>query len=304
MVTNNDLHRFAFKQLLQQQNYALLCNFDAEKVAQLCNAETQARCLPEPDVWLVDISEEGVANILEQLLEHSPQPIVLHDEAVPVFQSAAYQRWSQRLLKQLASNMSSEAISDVKQVWVLAASTGGPEAVKRFLAALPAKLPIAMVYAQHIETGFEAFLSSMAGDINVCLPQQQQLLKRGEVLLVSSERQMHFLPFGRVVAGGLPWSGVYQPNIDQVIAELAHVYREHLGVIVFSGMCDDGAVGCRVAKGCGAKIWVQAPASCISDDMPQAALATGCVDKVLEPEALAAALAAEFIRDEIFDLER
>lgn len=45
------------------------------------------------------------------------------------------------------------------QVWLLAASLGGPEAVKAFMDALPGGLPVGFVYAQHIEASFESALS-------------------------------------------------------------------------------------------------------------------------------------------------
>jgi chemosensory pili system protein ChpB (putative protein-glutamate methylesterase) len=56
-------------------------------------------------------------------------------------------------------------------------------------------------------------------------------------------------------------------------------------------MCNDGEIGCRVAKACGGTVWAQTPDSCISPDMPNAAISTGCVSKQGTPEQLAQALA-------------
>ncbi len=50
-----------------------------------------------------------------------------------------------------------------RQVWLLAASLGGPAAVKEFLDALPGGLPIGFIYAQHIDAAFETALPQAVG---------------------------------------------------------------------------------------------------------------------------------------------
>ncbi len=179
---------------------------------------------------------------------------------------------------------------------MLAASFGGPEAVKTFLDTLPA-LPLALVYGQHIEARFDSVLTAAVSSnpaYPIRLLRGRGQLRTGEVAVVPVDRALRFLPRGEVVETRRRWKGQYQPSLDQVIAELARLYRDRLGVIVFSGMCNDGEVGCRVAAACNSTVWVQTPDSCMSPDMPNAALSTGCVSYQGTPVELAQALAQRY----------
>jgi chemosensory pili system protein ChpB (putative protein-glutamate methylesterase) len=60
-------------------------------------------------------------------------------------------------------------------------------------------------------------------------------------------------------------------------------------------MESDGAIACRLIKQKGGRVWVQSPASCISPSMPEAALATGCVDYQGSAEGLARHLTQEIV---------
>ncbi len=254
----------------------------------------------EPDTWLVDLGSD-VQDAIALLVEHSDTPLLINEAMPPETEPEAFQAWRRRLLKKLetvavaksdaeAETSLAVGATDYEQVWVLAASMGGPDAVRDFLDQLDDNLPIAMVYAQHTAKAFDRQLGKTVGRNQrypMRLVSSEQRLSGGEVTVIPVDRQVRFLDHGRVVATRQSWQGFYQPTIDQVISELARLYRQRLGVIVFSGMCDDGAAGCRVVKACGGTVWVQQPDSCISPDMPEAALATGCVSYQGSPQQLA-----------------
>jgi chemosensory pili system protein ChpB (putative protein-glutamate methylesterase) len=214
--------------------------------------------------------------------------------------------WCRRLLaklEELAASVDAEppALAPAA-VWVLAASTGGPAAVNRFLDALAPALPLALVYAQHIDAGFDrglgAALARRGFDASVAGAGEQRL-RPGSVLVVPADRQLRFLPFHRVLATARPWRGAYRPAIDQVIAELARLYRQRCGAIIFSGLCDDGATGCRLLQASGGEAWVQSPDSCLCPAMPNAALATGAISFQGAPEQLAEALNRRYARPKL-----
>ncbi|MEH6548664.1 MAG: chemotaxis protein CheB [Pseudomonadales bacterium] len=185
----------------------------------------------------------------------------------------------------------------VKNVWVLGASTGGPEAVIEFLQAIPADLPIAFVYSQHNDPRFVKVLVD-ALNRNTAFEVRQlehgDSLKHGQVGVVPADGEMLFLTMGRCSRSGRPWAGVFSPAINQVVDELSLLYKEKAGVIIFSGMGDDGASACSRAKANGTRIWAQAPESSLSSSMPDAAIATGEVDVVASPLQLAQRLIAEY----------
>jgi chemosensory pili system protein ChpB (putative protein-glutamate methylesterase) len=301
LIADSDLHRHVLQNMLLEAGYQLAPMLSPE---QICNRRELAHWV-EPDAWLVDLASD-VQDTIELIVETSEASLLAVDHMPPTSELQAFEQWQRRLLKKLelvavAKHPEHEESelqlvgkpSRFEKVWVLAASMGGPDAVKRFLDALDMHLPIAMVYAQHIEKAFDKQLTNTVGrnqHYRLRLAQGEHQLLAGEVTVVPVDRQLRFLEHGRIVATREPWQGFYQPAIDQVIAELARQYRDRLGVIVFSGMCEDGAIGCRVAKACGATVWAQSPESCVSANMPEAAIQTGCVSKQGTPEQLAQAL--------------
>ncbi len=331
LVSNCDLNRYILKGVLSDAGYELITSLDSQRLSAHFDSNqplssslsfNAARTYSEIgvdaglDAWLVDMGGDASQEVLDLLVEKSELPLLVNDEVPPTQALETHALWRRRLLEKLevvavrrctatdvviSSNTSGNDAGDsdtkqsVKNVWVLAASLGGPEAVACFLNALPPGLPLAMVYGQHIETNFDGLLASAIGnqqDYPLQLIRDEQTLTVGQVAVVPVDSQLRFLTHGRVVETRNPWPGCYQPALDQVIAELARVYRQNLGVIIFSGMCSDGEIGCRVAKACGSTVWVQEPVSCMSPDMPNAAISTGCVSHQGTPEQLAASLAA------------
>jgi chemosensory pili system protein ChpB (putative protein-glutamate methylesterase) len=303
LVTDSDLNRHTIKRVLTAEGYEIpLCVASAALNAQL------AAGAGELDAWLLDLHADNVQPVLEALTEFSQVPLLLNDEVPPENDIEAYEYWARRLLEKLevvaVPNVEDgeqktllPEVAHAEQVWVLGASLGGPEAVARFLDALPAGLPIALVYAQHIEASFDKLLATSVSRRQAYpmhLARGEQQLNVGEVMVVPADRQLRFLPRGRVVETRRAWVGSFQPVIDQVISELARVYRKNLGVIIFTGTCNDGEVGCRVVKASGGRVWVQSPESCVSAAMPSAAISTGCVSFQGTPEALALSLAKQY----------
>jgi chemosensory pili system protein ChpB (putative protein-glutamate methylesterase) len=295
IVADTDLSRHLLKNLLLQAGYRVACCIAPKQLLAGLDGAAQ------PDAWLLDAGEADVDELLTRLGAAGDAPLLINDELPPPQHSTGYAVWQRRLLDQLeelaASVDAPPAAPAPAAVWVLAASTGGPDAVNRFLRALAPGLPIALVYAQHIDAGFDRVLTEALerhGHYASALGHGEQRLRPGGILVVPADRQLRFLPFHRVVATRKPWSGPFQPAIDQVIAAVARLYRQRCGAIIFSGLCDDGASGCRLLQASGGAVWVQRPDCCVSPDMPNAALATGAVDFQGTPEQLAQALSARY----------
>lgn len=262
----------------------------------------------EMDAWVVDISEldEGetdkeqkaeLIRLLDRLLEQKQVPVILNDAAELLPGSPEYHDWVRRMLQRLErlnGDVNLQSGVGATEVWVLAASTGGPAAVKDFLKQLPAELKIAFVYVQHIDSGQADTLVKMmsnAGSYPVSIARQGLVLSDNTITLVTSDRTVTIHDNGTLVIGKKPWAGFYSPSIDQVAANIARVYRQHSGIIIFSGMGDDGAASCRLIKQQGGKVWVQTPEHSTIASMPDAAIATGTVSFIGTPVELADALA-------------
>lgn len=303
VVAASDLRRYQLKNMVVEAG----CEARAINPAQL--SQHLADSASPPDAWLLHTADADAAasdQLLEQIVQASDAPLLISDEEPPAAQPQLG-AWQRRLVGKL-TELAAAALTDAvpqgaaeppQGVWVLAASTGGPAAVAEFIKALRPGLPIALVYAQHIEANFDRVLGAALAQHEhwqVGLARGQQQLRSGSLLVVPADRQLRFLPFHRVLETDAPWSGPYQPVCDQVIAELARQYRRQCGVIVFSGLCDDGALGCRIAHSQGSEVWAQSPANCVCPEMPNAALATGTVGRQGTPAELAEALNNRYSR--------
>jgi chemosensory pili system protein ChpB (putative protein-glutamate methylesterase) len=261
------------------------------------------------DAWVVDISEldcvgndhsqkAELSKVLDGLLEQTRVPVIVNDAAELLQGTPEYHDWVRRMLQRLErlnGDISLQVSVGSSEVWVLAASTGGPAAVKDFLTQLPAALNIAFVYVQHINDGqIETLVKMMsnAGSYPVSIARQGLVLGNNTITLITPDRSVNIHDNGTVVMSKKPWAGYYSPSIDQIAANVARVYRQRSGIIIFSGMGDDGAASCRLIKQQGGKVWVQTPSQSTIASMPEAALATGTVSFIGTPLELADALAA------------
>ena len=290
----------------------------------------------EAEVLILDLHDdiEHDEAVLDALLDDSPVPIVFNDiSALTLREPRSLARWHTTLLRKIVELASRESGIEVNlsegmdsgmyaldsgsiklgedrvfpgqtpkgevamNVWVLGASLGGPEALKRFLAALPADIPAAFVLAQHLGTRFVGLLAEQLDretPLRVCQPQVGHVLRHGQVLLAPVEERLVINSVGTVELHPAPSRARYTPSIDMVIEDVARRYPARSGVILFSGLGDDGREGIREMHRRGGLVWAQDGASCVMSSMPDAARATGLVALSASPEELAQQLVKHF----------
>jgi len=175
-------------------------------------------------------------------------------------------------------------------VWVLGASLGGPQAVRQFLSAITEDLPVAFILAQHIGANHVSLLAEQLNRVtafNVLSGKTGYQLKHGEVVLTPADKQLSITKENSLSLTQSPPAAIYSPSIDNVMTEVARVYGDKAGTIVFSGMGDDGAKGCEAIADKGGIVWAQDIASCVVSSMPDQARKTGKVTYSANPEQLA-----------------
>ncbi len=277
--------------------------------------------------WILELeNEDEFPDLIDSLLDSTEAGVLFGLGNAPERHSDEYPRWERRLfsklrdeigtLELLDSEASLDSLSNAsdqqkgplplpsvlsnasennagQQIWILAASLGGPAAVKEFLDQLPAGLPVSFIYAQHIDANFSSVLSKvLARHSSFELKQAQEgdSLRNGQVLMVPVEREMVFDEQGKVQFKDTTWPGPYGPSIDQVMLNVANHYGANCNVMVFSGMGNDGAIAAPLLKAYGCKIWVQNAESCANSSMPDSVDATGCSSFIGSPAQLAANL--------------
>ena len=250
------------------------CGFSVTHCSGLAWDGAVRTAVAEVDAWLMDADK-------------MPAPLPLTAQQVPLVCNVSFVGESQSVLWRRAVEQKLQTItryyqriceaSRAQNVWLLAASAGGLQAVREFLEGLDSFQGVAFVYAQHIEAEQAEQLVKMITRNTQWRAQMAiagNLLTIGSVTVVPPERRIA-VPNGLVATLPSPWPGPYAPNIDAVAAELASEYGSACGMIVFSGMGDDGVAGSRLISEKGGSVLVQSPADCTVPALSEAVIKHG-----------------------------
>ncbi|MBA1148357.1 chemotaxis protein CheB [Ectothiorhodospiraceae bacterium WFHF3C12] len=179
-------------------------------------------------------------------------------------------------------------------VWVLGASFGGPEAVKRFLSAIHDAPDAVFILVQHIGEGFHELLAQQlhrSTVFSVAVAEEGMALEPGRIFVAPVFHRLHIDENDCFhLVPDRPERVSYSPSIDVAMTEVGNRFGPRSGAVIFSGMGDDGTEGCRAMVGAGGVVWAQSSESCAIDSMPVCARATGLVSHIGDPEQLAADL--------------
>lgn len=187
----------------------------------------------------------------------------------------------------------SEEAVDALPVWVLGASIGGPESVRRFLEALPADVPAAFVLVQHMGAEFQRVLAdrlSRVTDLDVVCAADGESLKMGRVVVVPVDSGLSFDTDGRMRLSPLESSTRYEPSLDRVLIETTRQFGDRVGAVVFSGQAHDGVDGCAEVRRRGGTVWTQDAASASISTIADGIREAGLSQYDAAPEQLAAHL--------------
>jgi two-component system chemotaxis response regulator CheB len=176
----------------------------------------------------------------------------------------------------------------------VAASTGGPGALKRVLGSLPARFPAPILLVQHITAGFvdgfAAWLDSQVA-LRVKVAEADEPLRDGVVYVAPEGRHLGCAGRHVKLAGAAPIGG-FRPSATWLFRAAAEQYgRDALGVVL-TGMGDDGVAGLRDLRAAGGRVIAQDEASSVVWGMPGAAVAAGLADAVVPLADIAARVCA------------
>jgi two-component system chemotaxis response regulator CheB len=182
-----------------------------------------------------------------------------------------------------------------EKVVVIGASTGGTEALKTVLEALPADTP-GIVIVQHMPELFtKAFANRLDGlcQITVKEAETNDTVLRGRALIAPGNHHLLLKRSGAryyVELKDGPLVCRHRPSVDVLFRSAARYAGRNAVGVIMTGMGDDGARGMLEMKQAGAHTIAQDEASCIVFGMPKEAIKMGGVDKVLPLRSLAGAI--------------
>jgi len=185
--------------------------------------------------------------------------------------------------------------TDLKVV-ALVGSAGSLHAFREVLAPLPADLEASVVVIMHLHPGHESVLASILARSSAMPVKQAEaddLLEPSHVYVAPPDAHL-------LVAGGKleldlgPPIHFLRPSADVLLASLAAAFAGGALAVILSGSGTDGAAGVVAVKAAGGTVFAQ-DESAEYTGMPQAAIASGAVDRVL-PLAEIAPAVLEFVR--------
>jgi two-component system chemotaxis response regulator CheB len=183
-------------------------------------------------------------------------------------------------------------VGATERVVVVGASTGGTEALRVFLEAMPHDSSGILV-VQHMPEKFtKAFARRIDGQchINVKEAEDGDNVFSGQALIAPGNRHMLLRRVGsryRVEVKDGPLVCRHRPSVDVLFRSAAKYAGKNAVGVIMTGMGDDGAKGMLELKEAGAFTVAQDAETCVVFGMPNEAIKLGAVDKVLPLEEIA-----------------
>lgn len=297
-------------------------------------ADMTKRLLPDVVVLDGDLDDPGCAGVARRIMAEAPTPIVLTApceiddpgsgvmEALragalaiaplpgPGTSAAAFltalrtmagvkvvRRWAGR--SPASAPAAPAAHADEPRIVAMAASTGGPAALHRLMAELPADFPAPIMVVQHIAPGFTGTLVdwlSASCMLTVKVGESGEALRPGSVYVAPEGSHLGVSSRARVVLSAQGPIGGFQPSATYLFQSVARAYASAAVCIVLTGMGEDGVAGLCDVRRAGGLILVQDEKSSVVFGMPGAAVQAGLADRLLPLDAIAGALVTLFPR--------
>src|ERR1035437_4695436 len=167
-------------------------------------------------------------------------------------------------------------------------SAGGLDAYTRLLKHLPADMGVVIVIVNHLRT-----VATLLHEIlprytkmPVELITEKLLIQPNRVFIIPEQRDLH------VLDGEFRLEPISKPRgwpdvITVFLRSLTHHWRGKLIAVIVSGYDGDGAAALCGIKEVGGITIAQKPDTAAQPDMPESAIASGCIDFILSPEDIA-----------------
>jgi len=171
----------------------------------------------------------------------------------------------------------------------IAASAGGLEAFRELLRHLPIDTGMAFVLIQHLSPDHESLLSEILGRVTTMPVHQvrdRMMVEPNEIYVIPPNTQMALVEGMLHLAPRQKDHGKYMPG-DIFFESLAIDRGTKAIAVVLSGSDGDGSMGLKAVKVVGGVTFAQSHQTAAFDSMPHNAIATGNVDFVLSPKAIA-----------------
>lgn len=177
-------------------------------------------------------------------------------------------------------------IDTTEKIIVLGASTGGTEAIKVFLEAMPLNAP-GILIVQHMPEHFtRAFADRMNNNCEITVKEAENndTVLRGQALIAPGNKHMLLKRSGARYYAEIkdgPLVSRHRPSVDVLFRSAARYAGKNAVGIILTGMGDDGSKGMREMKDAGSYNIAQDEATSVVFGMPKEAIKQDAVDTIL-----------------------
>ena len=183
---------------------------------------------------------------------------------------------------------------NVDRIVVIGASSGGIDALRTFVAALPANFPTPIAIVMHTSPQSPGILDQIltrAGALTAVTASNGERIRPGRIYVAPPDFHLIVEPGTLRLTKG-PKENRFRPAIDPLFRSAAQVYGPAATGVVLTGNLDDGTAGLWAIKQLGGISIVQDPSDAQFPDMPRSALNHVAPDYVVPIAGLAPLLVA------------
>ena len=170
------------------------------------------------------------------------------------------------------------------------ASTGGPQALQKFLIEISTDVKTPILIVQHISSGFAAgfaeWLSSTCS-MKVKIPSDGEKIQTGKVYVAPDNFHMGVDGTGCIYLSDVPPIKNLKPAVSFLFRSVAESYGPNSIGVLLTGMGRDGAEELKLMRDNGAMTFAQDEESSIVFGMPGEAVKLGGAVLVLPPDEIA-----------------
>lgn len=275
---------FLHKIMTQKPIPVVMCSSLTEK-----NSETAMKALEYGAVDIIEKPRMGVKQYLEE------SKVIICDTVKAAAEARLGRARKNNGFIKVEPKLTADAVIEkpnsramiqtTERVVVVGASTGGTEALKSFLEALPLDAP-GMVIVQHMPEHFTAaFARRLDGICRVSVKEaaNDDTVVRGRALIAPGNKHTLLKRSGAryyVEVKDGPLVSRHRPSVDVLFRSAARYAGKNAVGVIMTGMGDDGAKGMLEMKDAGAYTVAQDEATCIVFGMPKEAIKLGAVKTV------------------------
>lgn len=184
----------------------------------------------------------------------------------------------------------------------IGASAGGLEAISAFFDYTPLDA-VSYILIQHLSSDFKSHMAQILAPhskLTVIEVTDNIKVEPNKVYLIPSSKFM-VIKNGKLILSDKKDMPLPHLTIDHFFKSLAEECGKRAIGIILAGTGKDGSKGIEAIKKSGGIVLIQDPDTASFNGMPLAAIATGCADRILSPQAMPQVI-EEYVKDGVMEM--